>query len=146
MKLFSTTMGWFKSIFAGVMVTLAGAYLWLFWFALLNCDRPHKILTAIIIAGFGLSFSAIFLVPLGALIGFIMPQFVLQGGLARRLAWAATVGVLVAGGTSFGVMIAFKTSLPQVLSTMIPVCVAPLVVWVLLSERSRSDNEAGPMD
>ena len=133
-------MPWFKSILAGVLVTLAGAYLWLFWFALLNCDRPHKLLTAAIIAAFGLSLSAIFLVPLGALIGFIMPQFVLRGRLVRRLGLAAVVGILVAGGTSFAVMIAFQTSLPQVLSTMLPICMAPLLGWVLIARRVPSET------
>lgn len=135
-----------KSMFAGVMVTLAGAYLWLFWFALLNCDRPHKILTAAIIAAFGLSLSAIFLVPLGALIGFIMPQFVLRGALARRFALAAMFGVVIAGGTSFMVMIVFQTSQSQVFSTMLPVCVGPLVGWVLVARRIPSANQAGALD
>jgi len=125
-----------KHIIQGIAVAMTGAVSWLFWFAWLHYNGPHRLFTASVTAAFGLPLSAVFLVPVGVALGIVLPEIARKYRRFIALFISALVGIFITAVASLLVTLVFKTSLPFTFRTMLPVCTLLLCFWTTLLQRS----------
>ena len=125
-----------KYIFQGIAVSLLGAFLWVFFYLHWIYEGRDKILVVFICALFGLLMASIYLVPLGAAMGTILPSIAFGKSLGVCLLTGLMTGIIIAGLTSLLVSIAFELKLRSVFLSMCPVCSFFVVGWMLLLRRN----------
>ncbi len=119
-------------IVQGIAVSVLGAFVWVFFYLHRVYQGHDKFLVVLISALVGLLMTSIYLVPLGAALGLLLPPIAIEKTLGLSLLAGVASGILIAGFSSLLVVVAFELRLGAAFLSMCPVCSGMIVGWMLL--------------
>jgi hypothetical protein len=126
-----------KYILQGIAVSAIGAFAWEVFYFRRIYEGEHRFLVVLFSALFGLLMASIYLVPLGAGMGLLLPSIALHKPIALCVFAGVLTGIMIAGVSSLLVSAAFELALRSAFLSMSPVCSLSVVGWMLLLRRSR---------
>jgi hypothetical protein len=124
-----------RHIGQGIMVSVSGAAIWLFWYLEELYQGPYKWLSVAFCTIFGVVLSAVYVVPLCAALGLFVPDLARRYGAALGLLIVVGISLLIAALTSVGVTLVFKLIFVRAFLSMAPVCASVLGLWFLALRR-----------
>lgn len=127
-----------RPIFQGIAISLGGAAVWLFLYLSRMYRASDSLLVVTICTIFGLLISCVYVVPLGAALGVVVPYCCCHKPIVLSVTAAAFIGCIVAGLTSLIVAVVFELHLASVFRSMVPVTVLLIVAWSFFLRREKS--------
>ena len=114
-----------------------GAFAWEVFYFRRIYEGQDRFLVVTFSAFFGLLMASIYLVPLGAGMGLLLPSIALHKPIALCVFTGILSGIMIAGVSSLLVSAAFELGLRSAFLSMSPVCSLSIVGWMLLLRRNR---------
>ena len=125
-----------KHICQGITVSHFGASIWLFFYLNRIYEGSDRIIVVVISTFFGLVMSCVYVVPLGAVLGLVIPSFCSRNSLTFIVIGVVLTATVVAGLTSLLVAAIFELEWRSVFCSMWMVSVALIFGWAILVRRT----------
>ena len=123
-------------ILQGIAVSLSGASIWLIFYLLRLYEGSDRMMVVGFCTVFGLAMSSVYVVPLGAVLGMIVPPFCAGNSLTVTVLGAVLIATVVTGVTSLLVTAVFDLALVSVFRSMWAVAVPLIVGWTIFVRRA----------